>query len=1187
MTGQPPPIDPRDRKALAAETAALATRYSDWQPPADGRPDAGQALIGIFARYAELVVQRLNQVPERDYLAFLNLIGTRPVPPRPARLPLTFALASGSQTEAVVPAGTQVAATPRDGEDDEVVYETATDLVVTPAQLRAVLVDDAPQDTYADRSAAGTGQRDESFAAFTGDQPVPHRFYLACDPVLATEGTKTVTLALAASQATLLAEWPISWSYWDGARWQPVEAATTLWDGTWTVTLADLPPLPPYDVNGTTAGWLRAQLDMPMPQPVAGLALDAVASGRRTPQADVAGVFPFGETSQGRWCYFSVGAAVPGTVARLAITLARPGVAADPASPVRLVWSYKVGDDWQRLGESGTTAVESDGDIDGELVDGTLAFTGDGEVSFRVPAEWPAELFQGRSGHWLRAEVVDDGATYATLPQLAAVTISSDWELPTITAIDVRMQTAPDPVALPHAVSNTSPIDVTKDFRPFGEQPRFNDTCYLACPANLVWPGAELVVEVTLTNGPADPAGPDDPAGPAVPPVRTDGHPRLVWEAWDGAAWRTVTVDDPEYAFTDSATVTLTPPVGFAPTEVNGVEEYWVRVRLIGGDYGVAAHYTRNDDGGYELVDATFAPPVVTTLSWRSRAGLAAAVPAQACVTENDFRLVTHHRDGDEPWDVIPFVPNPSREPALYLGFDQPFGNRPVTLYLQVEPPAPEEVAADRLAGADLTDRADLVWEYSGVDGWRPLAAIDETGTLGDRGVVRFVGPPDLAAGERFGQHRCWLRLRHRRGSFAIPPRLRRVSPNTTWATQTTTIAEEILGSGVAEAGQRLTSAQTPVLAGQRLVVREPQRPSPAEEAALVEADGPGAVTVSDDAEQIWVRWHEVTDFHRSGPGDRHYSIDAATGEIGFGDGQAGRVVPLGQNNVRITYRTGGGEQGNRPAGTVVTLKSAIPYLDSVTNHEPASGGAGWEPLDRVRARGPKALRHRDRAVTIDDFMDLAFESSTEVARAQAVSPSGFDPFDLWLDPGEQPGEGHQQADAGGVGVIVVPVSAAVRPAPSLGLLRQVDQHLRARCAPTVGLWVAGPEWIEVTVTATVVATTPESAGLVRARVEQTLDRFLHPLTGGPDGTGWAFGRKPHRSDLYAAVTAVDGVDHVRELAVAQVAESEALGERLAAVLDRSLAQGAAEPVAADLTRWLARALVYSGRHQITVTLPA
>lgn len=126
-----------------------------------------------------------------------------------------------------------------------------------------------------------------------------------------------------------------------------------------------------------------------------------------------------------------------------------------------------------------------------------------------------------------------------------------------------------------------------------------------------------------------------------------------------------------------------------------------------------------------------------------------------------------------------------------------------------------------------------------------------------------------------------------------------------------------------------------------------------------------------------------------------------------------------------------------------------------------------------------------------------------------------------------------------------------------------------------------------MTVAVTVVASSPDAAGEVGGRVEQTLQRFLHPLTGGPDGTGWAFGRKPHRSDLYAEIEAVDGVDHVPSLTVTQVPHSDELGDRLQALLGRSLAQLAADPPDADETRWLERALVYSGRHQITVTLGA
>ncbi|WP_405527467.1 putative baseplate assembly protein [Streptomyces canus] len=1207
MSGRPPSIDPRDRAALVAQTTELATRYSGWQPSADGRADAGQALIGVFARFAELVVRRLNQVPERDYLAFLNLIGTQPAPPLPARVPLTFRLAERSRTDALVPAGTQVAAEPLDGEDDEVVFETGTDLVVTRAQLVTVLVDDAPHDTYADRGAEATGGLDEPFAAFTDGQAVPHQFFVACDPVLTAEGVKDVTLTLATPDGALLAGWPVSWSYWDGTRWQPADAGSTLQDGAWTVTLTGLPQLPAYDVNGTSAGWLRAQLDQPMPHGTSGLPPDAVAIGNKPPQDGADGAFPFGETDQGQFFYLSVDESVAGhgATVRLAVTLARPGEAGDPATPVRLEWSYKDGDAWRRLGES-STAVETVGDSDTGLKDGTLAMTRDGEISFRVPADWPAELFRARSGHWLRAQIVQDGGAYATLPRLESLTVGHDWDPPTITGIDVRTETDPEPVAPPGAFTNGTPLDVTRDFHPFGEQPRFNDTFYLACPAILVRPGADLTLDVILTNGPDVTDGP-------VPPVRTDGDPVTVWEAWDGTRWRPMTAtaenqdtdvsdtDVPDYAFTADATLLLTPPDGFARTEVNGVEEFWLRIRLIHGDYGTAAHYTRNDGGNdepdddtYELVDATFAPPVIRTLSWSSRQGLTAPVPAPVCVTHNDFRLVTHHRDPDTPWSVTPFTPNPDQDPALYLGFDQPFDTRPVTLYLQVEPPKPEEVTADRLAGTDLTDRAELVWEYSGTDGWRPLAAADETANLSGRGTVRFVGPADLTAREYFGQSRCWLRLRRRHGTFPVPPRLRRILPNTTWAVQAVTVTDEILGSGIAEAGQRLTTAQSPVLPGQRLVVREPERPSAAEEAALTEAEGADAVTVTEDAEaaedaaEVWVRWHAVTDFHSSGPGDRHYTIDPRTGEITFGDGLAGRVPPRGQSNIRVTYRTGGGEEGNRAAGTVVTLKSAIPSVDSVTHHEPASGGSAWEPLERVRTRGPRSLRHRDRAVTAEDFEDLAFESSAEVARVRAVLPSRFDPFDLWFDPAvEEPKAAHAEADAGGVGIIVVPHSGATRPVPGLGLLRRVEEYLRARCGPTTELRVAGPEWIKVTVAATVVASSPDVAGLVGGRIEQTLRRFLHPLTGGPDGTGWAFGRKPHRSDLYAVIEAVDGVDHVPALTVAQAAHSDELGDRLEALLGRSLAQLAAEPPDADETRWLERALVYSGRHQITVTLGA
>jgi len=625
--------------------------------------------------------------------------------------------------------------------------------------------------------------------------------------------------------------------------------------------------------------------------------------------------------------------------------------------------------------------------------------------------------------------------------------------------------------------------------------------------------------------------------------------------------------------------VSITLPDPIAPTSVNGEERYWLRGRLARGSYGTAA---------------TVAPPVIKALSFTPVVVPQTEAPATACLSYNDFAYTDYTTAAAtvQGPTFAPFTPTADTEPALYLGFDRPFDTRPATLYLQVEPPRPEEVAAEQLAEIDPATLAQLTWEYGSPTGWRPLGALDETQALSGRGLVQFIGPGDLVPRRSFGQTLSWLRLRWRRGAFPLPPRLRRILLNTTWAAQVATVGNEILGSSNGNPSQMFTTAQTPVQPGQQVLVRERERPTPAEEQALVAQEGADAVTVTLDAagqpDEIWVRWHAVPDFYQSSTRDRHYTVDALTGDIRFGDGSYGMIPPQGQNNIRVTYRTGGGEQGNRDTGTIVELKSGVPYLDDVTNHEPAQGGAPREPIERLQARGPRVLRHRDRAVTAQDLEDLAAAASAEVARATAIVPS-FSPYNLWLDPrAPAPRPMHAEADAGRMGVIVVPNAAAARPTPSLGLLRRVQAHLQERCCPTVDLWVAGPEWIAVTVEATVMPTSFEEADVVRERVRTALERFLHPLTGGPDGQGWAFGRKPHGSDLSALIEAVAGVDHVRTLSVSLQPETGDVARQgeLQEMLRRKLTETSDQPERErDLQRWLDRALVYSGRHEISVAL--
>jgi predicted phage baseplate assembly protein len=278
-----------------------------------------------------------------------------------------------------------------------------------------------------------------------------------------------------------------------------------------------------------------------------------------------------------------------------------------------------------------------------------------------------------------------------------------------------------------------------------------------------------------------------------------------------------------------------------------------------------------------------------------------------------------------------------------------------------------------------------------------------------------------------------------------------------------------------------------------------------------------------------------VPDFYGSKGRDRHYVLDHLTGEVRFGDGLSGLIPPPGVGNLRLTrYRTGGGVQGNLPAGAIAQLAITLPYIDSVVNREPAAGGADAESLEALRERAPRLLRHGGRAVSRDDYEDLAIQASPEVARAHCVPLWDRSSVEVFNPPATQPKGGH-------VTVVLLPRSDSPKPLPSMELVGRVQAYLDARRLPDVKLHVVGPDYLSVTVTAAVVAVSIEAAS--RLDVKEVLARFLHPLTGGVDGRGWPWGRKPHLSSLYRCIEAIPGVDHVQTLTVKEGEEPRNLSE--------------------------------------------
>ncbi|MFJ8135558.1 putative baseplate assembly protein [Streptomyces sp. NPDC096013] len=101
--------------------------------------DPGVTLVETVAHMADQIVYRLNRVPDKNHLAFLDLVGITLFPPSAARTDVTFWL-SAPQEEAVhVPLGTEVATMRTEGEE-AVVFATERELAVVPSALRHLVV---------------------------------------------------------------------------------------------------------------------------------------------------------------------------------------------------------------------------------------------------------------------------------------------------------------------------------------------------------------------------------------------------------------------------------------------------------------------------------------------------------------------------------------------------------------------------------------------------------------------------------------------------------------------------------------------------------------------------------------------------------------------------------------------------------------------------------------------------------------------------------------------------------------------------------------------------------------------------------------------------------------------------------------------------------------------------------------
>jgi predicted phage baseplate assembly protein len=404
-----------------------------------------------------------------------------------------------------------------------------------------------------------------------------------------------------------------------------------------------------------------------------------------------------------------------------------------------------------------------------------------------------------------------------------------------------------------------------------------------------------------------------------------------------------------------------------------------------------------------------------------------------------------------------------------------------------------------------------LRWEVWQGAGWIPCTVYrDTTGGLNRDGQITLLVPPAHEPLTLGGQRAFWMRARvlepePGQPTYRASPQIRQIRVDSIGGSVTAEHSDdaprEVLGTSNGRPDQRFATRHAPVLPRSHDEVIE-----------VVDGD-------------VTAIWEEVPDFVASGPRDHHFAWNSTTGEVSFGpliryaDGtsrQHGAVPREGSLIVATRYRFGGGADGNVGPGTLVDMRTSLPYVDRVENIFGAIGGVDAESVDNAKRRGPHSLRAGGRAVTSADFERLAAEADPAIARVRCLPPDRTGaPIRLLLVPHvERPGELLELDDF----------------ALTDGMVARVVGHLDERRILGTAIEVGTPYYQGVTIAALVTARPGRPVSLVRERALAALYRYLNPLTGGPHGSGWPFDADLNSANVFQLLEAVEGVERVEEV---------------------------------------------------------
>jgi len=233
--------------------------------------DPGITLVELFAWMTEMVLYRLNQVPEKNYIKFMELLGLKLREPESARTEVTFYLSSPQPQTILLPQGTEVA-TVRTENRLSIIFSTDRDMEIHPPVMSALLTREMSgrskgKPTFRQHNLKHLGVTGFEFAAFGRTPRSNDAVYFGFENdlshhVLGLDLTCPTAIGMGIDPANP----PWKWEGWHGGegekRWLPAiveEDRTGGMNQSGTILLR-LPRLALREMHGQRAYWVRCRV---------------------------------------------------------------------------------------------------------------------------------------------------------------------------------------------------------------------------------------------------------------------------------------------------------------------------------------------------------------------------------------------------------------------------------------------------------------------------------------------------------------------------------------------------------------------------------------------------------------------------------------------------------------------------------------------------------------------------------------------------------------------------------------------------------------------------------------------------------------------------------------------------------------------------------------------------------------